>query len=137
MWCTKSAAERVYLARTLIFMSIYVLVTAIVSWIFAHRHPQGTLVYLLAVLPTLPIFAVIASLGKYLVEERDEFVRTVLVQCSLWATAVVLAFATCLGSLQKYVPSVNKSPGLQNYWVFVVWFLAFAAAQPLVRWRYK
>jgi hypothetical protein len=118
-------------------MSSYVLATAIVSWIFAHRHPQGVLVYVVAVLPALPIFAVIASLGKYLVEEKDEFVRTVLVQCSLWATAVVLAFATCLGSLQKYVPSFSKSPGLQNYWVFVVWFLAFAAAQPLIRWRYK
>ncbi len=137
MWCTRSAAERVYLTRMLISMSIYVLVTAIVSWIFAHRHPQGALVYLLAVLPALPIFAVIASLGKYLVEEKDEFVRTVLVQCSLWATAVVLAFTTCLGSLQKYVPSLNKSPGPQNYWVFVVWCLAFAAAQPLVRRRYK
>ena len=79
MWCTKSAAERIYLVRVMIAMSIYVGAIAAVSWSFHHRHPQGAVVYLLAMLPALPIFAVIASLGIYLAEEKDEFVRTVLV----------------------------------------------------------
>jgi hypothetical protein len=137
MYCTKSAAERIYLTRTSSAMGLYILITAAVSWTFSHRHPQGALVYFLAVLPALPILAVIGSLGKYLVEEKDEFVRTVLVQCSLWATAIVLAIGTCWGSLQRYVPSISKSAGFTDYWISVAWMLAFAAAQPLVRRRYR
>jgi hypothetical protein len=137
MWCTKSAAERIYLVRVMIAMSIYVGAIAAVSWSFHHRHPQGAVVYLLAMLPALPIFAVIASLGIYLAEEKDEFVRTVLVQCSLWATAIVLSIATCVGLLQTYVPSFAQRAGVTDYWVFTVWFLAYAAVQPFVRRRYK
>src|SRR6266478_3282839 len=83
MWCTKSAAERRYLSRVLVSMAGYVLAIAGVSWMFAHRHPQGATVYLLALLPALPIFACIAILGIYLSEEKDEFVRTVLVKSRL------------------------------------------------------
>jgi hypothetical protein len=136
MWCT-SAAERRYLIRTVIATALYIVAMLAVSWTFAHRHPQGVWVYVLALLPALPIFAVIAILGIYLVEETDEFVRTILVQSSLWATAAVLAFSTCWSLLQTYVHSINRGAGLAGYWVYILWWMAFGLAQPLVRWRYK
>ena len=77
------------------------------------------------------------ALVIYLNEEKDEFVRAVLVQCSLWATALELAFVTTWGCLQIYFPSVNERMPRANYWAFVLWWVAFAAVQPLVRWRYK
>jgi len=137
MWCTKSAAERRYLSRVLVSMAGYVLAIAGVSWMFAHRHPQGATVYLLALLPALPIFAVIAILGIYLSEEKDEFVRTVLVKSSLWATGVVLAFATFWGFLQSYAPAINRTVNFPMYCVFIVWWVSFGLAEPLVRRTYK
>jgi len=118
-------------------MAGYVLATAGVSWMFAHRHPQGAAVYLLALLPALPIFACIAILGIYLSEERDEFVRTILVKSSLWATGVVLAFATFWGFLQSYPPVIHRTLNFPMYWVFFVWWIAFGLADPLVRRTYK
>lgn len=137
MWCAKSAAEQRYLSRVLVSMAGYVLATAGVSWMFAHRHPRGAAVYLLALLPALPIFACIAILGIYLSEERDEFVRTILVKSSLWATGVVLAFATFWGFLQSYAPVIDRTLNFPIYWVFFVWWIAFGLADPLVRRTYK
>jgi len=118
-------------------MAGYVLAIAGVSWMFAHRHPQGATVYLLALLPALPIFACIAILGIYLSEEKDEFVRTVLVKSSLWATGVVLAFATFWGFLKSHAPAINRTVNFPMYCVFIVWWVSFGLAEPLVRRTYK
>ena len=83
------------------------------------------------------IFACIAILGIYLSEEKDEFVRTVLVKSSLWATGVVLAFATFWGFLQSYAPAINRTVNFPMCWVFFVWWVSFGLAEPLVRRTYK
>jgi hypothetical protein len=137
MFCIKSPAEGRYLRREFLTMSIYVLAVWFASWMFKHHSPHGAAVYLLALLPALPIVAAIAILGIYIAEEKDEFLRTVLVQSSLWATAIALGFATSWGLLQTYDRVVNLSINLPMTWVFIVWCLAFAFAQPLVQRRYE
>ena len=137
MSCTKSAAERRYLGRSLFTMSVYVLAVWCVAWTFHHHHPQGAVVYLLALAPAPPILAAIAILGLYITEEKDEFLRAVLVQSSLWATAVVLAFTTFWGLLQTYSPTVDLHIHAPMYWVFVVWYVTFGLSQPLVQLRYR
>jgi xanthosine utilization system XapX-like protein len=135
MRCT-TAAERRYLARTAIATSFYLVAMAVVTWAFHHRHPHGIWAYLLALAPALPILAVIAILGVYLTQEADEFVRAVMVQASLWATAAVLVYSTCSGLLETYVPEFVRSAKEVN-WIFVIWFIVFGLAQPLIRRRYK
>jgi hypothetical protein len=73
----------------------------------------------------------------YLSEEKDEFVRTVLVKSSLWATGFVLAFATFWGFLQSYAPAINRTVNFPMYCVFIVWWVSFGLAEPLVRRTYK
>jgi hypothetical protein len=137
MLCIKSPAEGRYLKREFVTMSIYLLAVWFASWTFKHHPPSGAAVYLLALLPALPIFAAIAILGIYIAEEKDEFLRNVLVQSSLWATAIAMGFATSWGLLQAYDRVVNLSINLPMTWVFIVWCFAFALAQPLVQRRYK
>jgi hypothetical protein len=135
MWClAKTPAEWRYVRRLFVAMSVYVLAVFISTWTFHHRHPQGIPACLLASLPALPIFAVIAIFGIYLSEEKDEFVRMVMVQSSLLATAIVLAFSTFIGFLQVYNVAAQSVP---MYSLFVVWFMAFGIVQPLVRRRYQ
>jgi hypothetical protein len=133
MCLPKSPAERRYVRRIAVIMAIYVVAIFSVSWTFSHLHPHGPLTYLLAILPALPILGVIATFGIYLAEEEDEFVRTVMVQSSLWSTGLVLGFATFWGFLQSYTAAFN----LPMYWVFILWWAAFGLVQPLVRRRYQ
>lgn len=130
---SRTAAERNYVRRSLTATAIYVIAVAAVDWAFAHLHPHGAMVYLLAMLPALSIFGIVATFGMYLAEETDEFVRTVMAQSSLWAAGVVLAFATFWEFLQTYAP-VGTSP---MYLIFAVWWLAFGVAEHFVRRRYK
>jgi hypothetical protein len=130
---SRSTAIRHYVRRFWPTMLVYVLTILAVTWIFKQYHPHGFLMYLLAVLPALPILGIIAIFGLYISEEQDEFVRTVMMQSSLWATGIVLAFATFWGFLEDYTP-VGKLP---MYWVFVAWCVVFGLVQPLVRRRYR
>jgi hypothetical protein len=137
MFCTNTAAARRYRARTL-FATTHISCRFGVSLgcldIVIRR---GAAVYLLALAPELPIFAILAIFGIYLAEEKDEFIRAVLVQSSLWATCVVLAFTTFWSLLQIYAPAIDLVLKVPMYWVFVLWCVSFAVAQPLVQRRYK
>ena len=133
MHLARTPIERRYVPRILVATAVYVVAVSAVDWTFTHRHPHGVTVYLLALLPAVSIFGIIAIFGMYLAAETDEFVRTVMVQSSLWATGVVLAFATFWGLLQSYAP-ISGSP---MYLVFAVWYLAFGLAEHFVRRRYK
>ena len=129
----KDPAVRRYISRLVVAMVFYVAAIFLATWSFQHRHPHGIPAYLLAMLPAIPLLAVIAIFGTYLTELRDEFIRTIMVHSSLWATGVTLAFASCLGFLQQYVGGFN----LPMYYLFVLWWVAFALVQPLVGRKYK
>ena len=133
MNCSKTPAGRRYNRRYWPAIAVQVITTLSVAWVFKHYHPRGFTMYLLAVLPALPILGVIAIFGVYMAEEQDEFVRTVLMQSSLWATGVVLAFATFWGFLETYTP-VGR---FASYWIFFAWCVAFGLIEPLVRRRYR
>lgn len=70
---SKSAATRRYLFRLVPTMAVYVLFVSISKWSFQHLHPTGLSVYLLAILPALPMVGSLAIVGLYVAEESDEF----------------------------------------------------------------
>ena len=91
LWRKKSAAQRKYLQRGLAVMLAYfaLLVSAVT---ITHRlHPQGWLLYGTALLPSLPIFALLFVVARYLREERDEFQRDTVIRCLLWGVAAMVA----------------------------------------------
>lgn len=126
-------AQRRYLARFTVAMSCYVVAILGVSWLFRHHPPAGLLAYALAVLPALPILAVLVIIGLYLLEERDEFQRTVVTQTQLWAIGGTLAVTTFWGFLERFTPVQH----LPAYSVAVIFWICNAIALPLVRWRYR
>jgi hypothetical protein len=104
---------------------------------FRHRHPQGRSSLFTGSCARVANIRDPAIFGIYLAEEKDEFIRAVLVQSSLWATCVVLAFTTFWSLLQIYAPAIDLVLKVPMYWVFALWCVSFAVAQPLVQRRYK
>lgn len=129
----QTPASRRYLRRFLPAMFGYVVVLFASLWLIRTYHPTGPLLWLLGVAPAIPIIAVIAVMGLYLVEEADEFLRTVLVQSLLWGMGVTMAFCTAWGFLEN----VGALPHFPLYLIFPVFCGAFGLAQPFVKRRYQ
>ena len=114
-------------------MILYVVAILSVTTIFVLNRVYGTEAYFLAILPALPLLGVIAAFGMYLTEEPDEFVRTVMVHCSLWATGILLALSTIWGFLENYTNDAH----VPMYLAFSFWWAAFGLVSPLVYRRYR
>jgi hypothetical protein len=85
---------------------------------FKHRLLSGGIAYVVAVLPALPIIGIFAAIGRYLVEEQDEYVRMLMVRQTLWASGFALSAATVWGFLESF----NVAGHVDAYYIAVVWF---------------
>jgi hypothetical protein len=124
----KSAAMRAYQRGIAATMSVYVVVIVGLGIFLRHRHPQGLLAYGLAILPSIPILGMLAVVGVYLRDEKDEFLRWRMIKALLWATGMTLAVTTVVGFLQNFA-AMQAPPA---YWVFVMYWLIFGLAQAML-----
>jgi hypothetical protein len=85
---------------------------------FKHNLVPGQLKYMVAILPALPIIGIFGAIGRYLVEEQDEYVRMLMVRQILWASAFTLSIATTWGFLDNF-GLVGHADG---YWIVILWF---------------
>jgi hypothetical protein len=97
-----SKAGRRYVYRLAPTMALYIVFLFIAKWLFHHLHPTGLIVYLLAVLPALPLIGALAIVGLYIAEESDEFERSIIVQSMLWGLGAALSISTIWGSLEDF-----------------------------------
>ncbi|MEO8455036.1 MAG: hypothetical protein ABI454_07740 [Sphingomicrobium sp.] len=85
---------------------------------FKHQLVPTAFKYIVAVLPALPIIGIFAAIGRYLVEEQDEYVRMLMVRQTLWASGFTVSAATIWGFLDNF----GLVGHLDGYWVAVAWF---------------
>jgi hypothetical protein len=128
-----SIAGRRYLRRFFPAMTGYVVVLFASLWVIENHNPKGPLLWILGVAPAIPVVGVIAAMGLYLMEETDEFLRTVLIQSMLWGIGITLGLATAWGFLEN----VGALPHFPLYLIFAVFCGAFGLSQPFVRRRYQ
>ena len=133
MYKNWSQAMKRYQARVAISMVGYIVVLVGVDWLFRNMPPEGPLKYALAVLPALPIIAVLAAMGAYVVEETDEFQRAQTVERILVATGLTLAITTGWGFLENFAGLAH----MELYFVAVIWFAGFGLANLWTAWRYR
>lgn len=113
-----ATARRRY-RRTALGLSVLYAVLLIGVSVFFKTGPRtGVSAYAAAVLPALPIIGVFYAIGRYLVEEQDEFLRMLMVRQILWATGIALSIATVWGFLESF----NVVRHVDAYWVAVLWF---------------
>jgi hypothetical protein len=126
----KNPAQRAYLKRFVPTMIAYVAILFAVSAVMDGAHaPAGAAAYALAALPALPVIAVFWIMGRYLVEEQDEYVRMMKVRQSLIATGLTLSLATLWGFLEI----LADAPHVPLFWVPVVWMGALGLAACVTR----
>ncbi|MEA3053061.1 MAG: hypothetical protein QOG72_1964 [Sphingomonadales bacterium] len=114
----RSPARRRYNYRVLGLSLAYAAALIGVSFVFRASHPGGPLAWLLALLPALPLVGIFAAMGRYLVEEGDEYLRALVVRQSLVATGFMLIVTTCWGFLQSF----GQVPQVDFYWAAILWF---------------
>jgi hypothetical protein len=128
-----NAARKRYIAWFVPTMLAYVASVIGVTWVFNTQPPAPPLSYLLAILPAVPVLGVIAIIGRYLIEETDEFVRMRQVVGLLISIGLTLSFCAAWGFLEIYadVPKI----GLFN----VVWgfFGAQLIGSLITSWWYR
>ena len=85
---------------------------------FKHELIPDALKYPVAVLPALPIIGLFVAMGRYLVEEQDEYVRTLMVRQTLWASGFALSAAMIWGFLQNF----DLLGPVDGYWIVIAWY---------------
>jgi hypothetical protein len=126
-------AGRRYVYRLAPTMAVYVLFLFIAQWSFHHLHPTGLIVYVLAILPALPLIGSLVVVGLYIAEESDEFERSILVQSMLWGFGGALAVSTVWGFLEDFA----NAPHVSTFYVYVFFWIFMGIAQPFIRMRYQ
>jgi len=89
---------------------------------FKHQLVPHSVAWLVAILPALPIIGVFVAIGRYLVEEQDEYVRMLMVRQTLWASGFALSVATGWGFLENF----GLVGHVEAYYISVLWFFGLA-----------
>ena len=112
-----TAAGMAYNRRMLPLAAAYVVVMLGAILMHDRLHVTGPALYAIAVLPALPLIGVVWALGRFLIEETDEYQRALAVRKMLVASGFLLVVATIWGFLEEF----GLVPHLPAYWCFIVW----------------
>jgi hypothetical protein len=113
----RSVATRAFLRRFIPLMIAYVLLLFGANWLRDSLHPSGPFAILLAILPALPLVGVIWVMGRLLVEETDEYLRSLHVRQFLIATGFMLVTVCVWGFLESF----DQVPHIPMNWAFIIW----------------
>ena len=130
---TKNPAVRRFYLRTIATTSVYIVLTISVALTFYKFHPHGPLAYFLAVLPAVALAGFIVTIGLYLVEEKDEFQRNLMVDVLLWGLGGVLVFTSAWGSLETFVHIRHFNPS----WTYQLFWIFFILRTPFLLRKYR
>ena len=120
-----SPAMTRYTKRSMIWAMAYVVAIGIAITVKNQLAPEGPLLWIAAVLPSLPIIYFIWALGRYLVEEEDEYLRHRAVNAALFGLGLVLAFGTVWGFLETF----GVAPHVWGWWVVPIWAIGLGIGQ--------
>src|SRR6185312_9095405 len=118
----RTDASKRYNRRTIWISVAYAIFLIAAVYGFKHDLVGGSLRYVVAALPALPVVGLFIAMGRYLVEEQDEYVRMLLVRQMLWAMGFALSCATIWGFLEGF----DMVGHIDGYWVVVVWYFGQA-----------
>ncbi|WP_260702953.1 hypothetical protein [Edaphobacter flagellatus] len=128
-----SRATRRYLVRLVFAMVINIAFVFFTRWAFQHLHPTGVMVYLLAMLPVLPMVGSLAIVGLYIAEETDEFERSIVIKSVLWGLGGALAVSTIFGALEDFA----QAPHLSPFFSYLFFWIFMAVSGVVIRLRYR
>ncbi len=114
----RGEAQRLYIKRVAIFSSLYLVVIALQVSMLKDNDPALAVRAGLSVMPGLAICGVFWAIGRLILDEKDEFIRMLIVRQTLIATGFALGFATIWGFLE----AGEVVPHIPAYWFAVAFF---------------
>ena len=114
--CT-NVAQRAYRRRAVPLMLAYVAALTIALELHDRIATTGPIAVALAILPALPLIGMIWAMGRLLVEEQDEYLRSLHVRQFMIATGFMLAVTCVWGFLETF----ELVPHVPMYWAFILW----------------
>ena len=117
-----TATNRRFLLRLGVSAAVLGLSVVMVRHVIGQELVSGPLLWGLALIPGLAMVGIFYAYGMLIVEQKDEFVRMLVVRQLVIATGIALAFATVWGFLEEFGLVAHVYP----YYVAVAWILGFA-----------
>ena len=124
-----SPAKKRYERDVLRLMVGYLVLVFGVAWIVRHGHLQGWRAYFFSVLPAIIIIALLARMGSYLGEEKDEYQRLLTIRSILVGTAALLGTLV----VNDFVRAFAGAGAIPPFAGFMVFMVAMGLTQ-LVQW---
>jgi len=114
-----NAAERRYNRGAIAASLVYAVTLIGEQYALRYGHLAPAARYALAALPALSVIAIFVLVGRYLVEEQDEYLRMRMIRQILWSTGITLALTTMWGFMED-----AGLPHVPMFYVAVLWFCA-------------
>ncbi|SFO08212.1 hypothetical protein [Sphingomonas sp. OK281] len=111
-------AIRRYNRRVMLLSLVYAALLFATIYLFVHGALHGPIAYVAALLPALPLIGIFLVLGRYIVEETDEYLRMLMIRQSLVASGFMLSIMTGWGFLEGF----GLVPHIPAYYAAVLWF---------------
>jgi hypothetical protein len=117
-------AQRAHTRRVLWLLLVYVLVLPPLVWLRCTRHISDAGLIVMAITGSLPVLGMIASWGRYLSDEQDEYHQALTLRRIAIATNATMGVAVVWGFLQAF----GVMPLVEAYWVPFVWVISQGAS---------
>lgn len=111
-------AYRRYNRRIIAASIAYAAALLAATYAFKHHLLDGPGQWIVASVPALAIIAMFVALGRYMMVERDEYLRLLAARQGLWASGFALSIATLWGFFSAF----GLVDHLDVNWMSVVWF---------------
>lgn len=118
-----SVAQK-YMLGMALWMGLYAVVLVCVIKTLNAQQPEGVLLYVLTVLPALPIGGSLWVVLRY-ISKADEYVSAVLSRNLVMTTGILLFLTTVWGFLESWA----SVPHFPLMWVFPVFWMIFIVVQ--------
>jgi hypothetical protein len=116
-----SSPRRRYRERLGSSMAIYMASLFAAKYLISRNLVEGPIVWILGLMPGLAVVGVFYAIAMLIIEQKDEFIRMLIVRQTLIGTAVALSISTVWGFLENFGLVVH----VDSYWIAIIWFFGF------------
>ena len=125
----RNPAQRRYVLRVAVATACYLVTLSAALHFVGRGIVTGPPAYLLGILPGLSVAGFFWAIARLIVEERDEYLRLLLVKQALVATGFTLTLVTIWGFLEN----LALVPHVDAFYVAILWFFGLGVGSVVNR----